>query len=190
MLNKNKIILGSSGISMIPLSYYSYINNFYILALLLGVNSIISPLFWYKYKINSIEYICDNILSLSSILYISFYSYLYNYLTIISIISHVSKILTFNILYYKFNNINYYNHQLCIYLIYRFLYNSFILIFIFKNNYYIINKYNNLFIINNFYLIIYYYNNIANNIFYTEFLLAMQHTIIIYLTNEIIVNLY
>jgi hypothetical protein len=51
---KNRLILGTSSFWIINLIYYSYIQNLYIQTFLLSSITIISPLFWYYYKINSI----------------------------------------------------------------------------------------------------------------------------------------
>jgi hypothetical protein len=64
MPNKNKLILGTSSYWIINLIYKSYIYELYFQSLLLTSIMIISPLFWYYYKINSIYHKLDNYLSI------------------------------------------------------------------------------------------------------------------------------
>ena len=60
---RNRLILGTSSLWIINLIYYSYIRQLYIQTLLLSSITIISPLFWYYYKINSIYHKLDTYLS-------------------------------------------------------------------------------------------------------------------------------
>ncbi len=81
MPNKNKLILGTSSYWIINLIYKSYIYELYFQSLLLTSIMIISPLFWYYYKINSIyhkldNYLCISILILIIIQYYSIISYI------------------------------------------------------------------------------------------------------------------
>jgi hypothetical protein len=64
MPNKNKLILGTSSLWILNLIYYSFIEELYLISLLLTSVTIISSIFWYNYKINSIYHKLDNYLSI------------------------------------------------------------------------------------------------------------------------------
>ena len=61
---KNRLILGTSSFWIINLIYKSYLNQLYFQSFLLTSIVIISPLFWYYYKINSIYHKLDTYLSI------------------------------------------------------------------------------------------------------------------------------
>jgi hypothetical protein len=61
---KNRLILGTSSFWIINLIYKTYLYELYFQTFLLSSIVIISPLFWYYYKINSIYHKLDNYLSI------------------------------------------------------------------------------------------------------------------------------
>lgn len=110
---KNRLILGTSSFWIINLIYKSYLNQLYFHSFLLTSIVIISPLFWYYYKINSIYHKLDNYLSilmLSSVI-------LQNYLTI----SYIDLFILIKFYYMSliFTLRKNYNIQLCCHLLFR-----------------------------------------------------------------------
>jgi hypothetical protein len=153
MPNKNKLILGTSSFWILNLIYYSFLEKLYLQSLLLTSITIISPIFWYNYKINSIYHKLDNYVSILIFIYIILYNYLLlSYIDIFFIISFYYTSLLFTI-YKK------YNIQLCFHLLFRLYFYKIIFLTINKNNililYYDISKY----ILNNIFLIIITNNN-------------------------------
>jgi hypothetical protein len=110
---KNRLILGTSSFWIINLIYKSYFNQLYFQSFLLTSIVIISPLFWYYYKINSIYHKLDNYLSilmLSSVI-------IQHYLTI----SYFDLFILIKFYYLSliFTHIKNYNIQLWCHLLFR-----------------------------------------------------------------------
>jgi len=67
---KNKYILSLASIWILPLIYKTYISNHLILSVILTKLCIISPLFWYNYKHNSLLHKIDKYLAISCYIYL------------------------------------------------------------------------------------------------------------------------
>lgn len=133
MPNKNKMILSISSLWILNLLSHCYRNNLYILSFLLAPLSIISPIFWYNYKINTIYHKLDKSIVISLFIYLLQTNY-YIYYHIYKLISLVSIILTFYIISIKscINN----NYELQLYSHLSFRYFTFLLLY----NYILNNK--------------------------------------------------
>ena len=120
MPKKNKFILSISSFWILNLLYHIYINQLYYLTFLLSSISIISPIFWYNYRVNSIYHKLDKSLVLSSYMYVISNNYYYN--NIKYLILYSSLIFIFFIFSAKSCINNNYNLQLYSHQIFRFLY--------------------------------------------------------------------
>lgn len=99
MPNINKLILGSSSFWVLNTIYYSYIKKQYFLMSLLSSISIISPIFWYNYEINSISHKLDFYLCSITFIYtiIRYYHYIHFYDIVLLINFYVlSRFFTFH----------------------------------------------------------------------------------------------
>jgi hypothetical protein len=172
MPNKNKLILGTSSFWIINLIYYTYLEELYLLNLLLTFITIISPIFWYNYKINSIIHKLDNLLSILIFIYIILYNFiLLSCIDIFFMLSCYFISIIFTI-YKK------YNIQLCFHLLFRLLFYKIIYLTINKNNITTLNNDIIKYSINNFFLIIFTNNN-YNLIKYI--LYSLQIVLILYI---------
>lgn len=91
MPNKNKMILSISSLWILNLLSHSYLNNLYIIFGLLSLLSIISPIFWYNYKVNSIYHKIDKTIVISLFIYLMqtnyyLYYHIYNFLSVVLIL--------------------------------------------------------------------------------------------------------
>ena len=178
MPNKNKMVLAVSSLWILNLLSHCYLNNLKFLLFLLSSLSIISPLFWYNYKVNSIYHKLDKSIVISFFIYLMqtkyyIYNHTYQLLSIISIIA------IFYIISVKscINNNND-NYELQLYSHLTFRYFSFLLLYNYVMN--VMNNDNEIknkkyitlitieYILLNFYLIIKIKNkNIMKYIIYT-----------------------
>jgi hypothetical protein len=136
MPNKNKMVLSISSLWILNLLSHSYLNNYYILTFIITSISIISPLFWYNYKINSIYHKLDKNIVISMFIYLLSQTNYYLYYHIYKILSLVSIILLFYLISAKscINN----NYELQLYSHLTFRYFTFLLLY-----YYIMNNNDN-----------------------------------------------
>jgi len=148
MPNRNRLILGTSSFWIINLIYYSFIHELYFQSLLLSSITIISPLFWYYYRINSIYHKLDNYLSiliLINLLLCNSFNYYFEFIFMI-------KFYYLSIIFTLRKN---YNIQLFCHLMFRLLFYKMLMMSInntYKINYDIIKYLSNnllLFMINN-----------------------------------------
>jgi len=110
---KNRLILGTSSFWIINLIYKTYLNQLYFQSLLLSSIVIISPLFWYYYKINSIFHKLDNYLCIFMLSFVIIQNYLsISYLDLFIL-------LKFYYLSLIFTHIKKYNIQLWCHLLFR-----------------------------------------------------------------------
>ena len=126
MSNKNKMILCISSLWILNLLSHSYLNNFNILSEILSIVSIISPLFWYNYKINSLYHKFDRILVISVFIYLILTKY-YLYYHIRDFISIVSIIIIFYTISIKSCIQKNYDLQLYSHLLFRYF--TFLLVY-------------------------------------------------------------
>lgn len=181
MSKENNIILGSTSLWTLPLLYHSFIEKYYILSLILGLISIISPLYWYKNKEKSIYDKLDKYLSISCFIYISL-EYYYIIEKIKLYISNSSFLLLFYILSYKFGKSNKYDLQLYSYLLFRWYFFALIFNLIIKKEKYFENC-KSLYFANNLYLTIITFNN-KNYDYKKSYILACFYTITSIIINE------
>lgn len=178
MNNENKIILGSTSLWCLVLTYHSFLEQFYFLSLLLSFISIISPLSYYDYNSNSNYYKLNKFLSIACLSYVSFQDFylIYNFKFYLS---NISFLTFFYILSHKSTVL-----ELFSYLLFRWYW--FILIFKFimkmKHQTYF-NNCTSLYFFNNFYLTI-----IANNYndYYNNYMSCCFEVFITIITNEIV----
>jgi hypothetical protein len=159
MPNKNKIILGISSFWIFNLISHSYFKQLYFLTFNLSLISIASPIYWYKYKNNSIYHKFDKYLVIICLIYLFVNINIINFLsTFIFIIPpYISSSL--------FSIKNNYDLQLYSHLVFRFF--TFKLIYDFINNnlnYFLLITIENL--IFNLYLINDIKSNSNNNYYY------------------------
>jgi len=148
MPNLNKLILGTSSFWILNLNYYSYVKELYFQCLLLSTISIISPLFWYDYKINSFYHKLDNLLCVLTLLYV-----IYNKSSLISIYN----ILLMFYFYYTsiiFTIYRKYYLQLYSHLLFRLYFYKIIFLSINQDQYHILNYDIKKYILNNIILIL------------------------------------
>ena len=81
MPNKNKIILGISSFWIFNLIIHSYYKQLYFLTLNLSLISIASPIYWYKYKNNSIYHKFDKYLVIICLIYLFINQNIINFLS-------------------------------------------------------------------------------------------------------------
>jgi len=171
MPSRNRLILGTSSFWIINLIYHSYIRQLYFQTLLLSSITIISPLFWYYYIINSFYHKLDTYLSVLVLVnLITSNSFIY-YLDLLFMI----KFYYLSIIFTKRQN---YNIQLGCHLIFRLFFYKMLMsnLNLNLNNYninYDIIKY----ISNN--LLLFFMNYDNNNKFRYNYLLYSIETMII-----------
>jgi hypothetical protein len=166
---KNRLILGTSSFWIINLIYKTYLYELYFQTFLLSSIVIISPLFWYYYKINSIYHKLDNYLSilmLSFVLIKNYSSISYFDLFIMIKFYYLSLIFTLR---------KNYNIQLWCHLLFRLFFYKILFLTIDKTydiNYDIIK-----YISNN--LFIFTITNNNNNYSYIKYIIYSCQTILI-----------
>jgi hypothetical protein len=175
MPKKNKFILSISSFWILNLLYHIYINQLYYLTFLLSSISIISPIFWYNYRVNSIYHKLDKSLVLSSYMYVISNNYYYN--NIKYLILYSSLIFIFFIFSAKSCINNNYNLQLYSHQIFRFLYFNLIYNIIFDNN-------NYLYLILSEYILFSIYLNIKINNYYNNYKKYLFKIMILIIFNE------
>lgn len=194
MPNKNKMILSISSLWILNLLSHCYRNNLYILSFLLAPLSIISPIFWYNYKINTIYHKLDKSIVISLFIYLLQTNY-YIYYHIYKLISLVSIILTFYIISIKscINN----NYELQLYSHLSFRYFTFLLLYNYimnvnydndnnDNNYDNNNNNDNNYMILITIEYIYFNNYLIKKIKNNKIIKYMFYNIIIILSNELL----
>jgi hypothetical protein len=132
MPNKNKMILSISSLWILNLLSHCYYNNLKILLFLLSILSIISPVFWYNYKVNSLYHKIDKSIVISLFIYLMQTNY-YLYYHFYYLISITSIIAIFYILSIK--TCIYNNYELQLYSHLSFRYFTFLLLFHYIINY-------------------------------------------------------
>jgi len=179
MYNENKIILGSTSLWCLVLTYHSYLEHFYFLSLLLGFITILSPLSYYEYDCKSNYYKLNKCLSIICLLYVSCQDF-YLIHNLKFYISNISLLIFFYVVSRKSTVL-----ELFSYLLFRWYY--FILIFKFiiktKNQIYF-NNCTSIYFINNCYLAIIGINN--NNSYYDNYISCCIEVFITIIINHIV----
>lgn len=185
-ITKDKIILGTSVLWLLPLLYNSFILQWYFLSFMLSSIIVISPIFWYNYKLNSIEHKLNNFLTLSCVTYVSMQKY-YLYENLNSFIFNISLLLLNLIISEKYQLK--YSFSLFAKILYRYYFYTLIFKLIFNVKSTSINIYFN------DYSIIYFVHNLYSNIIYSNiksyeiykcFLMSSYQILVTIITYEII----